>query len=91
MGNANDDLDRFLKTDGIRIIFDAKGTRTEPLVPLTIDGIDIDSIDLDELDTEALRDLLDKAEDLHDDLEDKLSDIEDFMNEIRERLDESED
>lgn len=71
MGNLNDDLDRFLKTDGLRILIESGAIRTEPYEPLTVEDIDdFADMDLDELDADHLEDLLDKAEDLHDDLED---------------------
>ena len=72
MGNLSDDLDRFLKTDGLRIIYDSQGFRTEPYEPLTEEDIDdFDSMDLSNLNEEELEDLYDKADALRDDLEDK--------------------
>ena len=71
MGNLVNDLDRFLKTDGLRILIESGAIRTEPYEPLTVNDIDdFAAMDLNELDADHLEDLLDKAEDLHDDLED---------------------
>ena len=92
MGNTQDDLDKFLKTEGIKIIMDSDGVRTEPYEPLTVEDIDgFGSMNLKDLDQARLEDLLDKAEELRDRLEDKLSETEDFMDRIQERLDELED
>ena len=72
MGNLSDDLDRFLKTDGLRIVFDSQGIRTETYEPLTEEDIDdFDSMDLSNLNEEELENLYDKADALRDDLEDK--------------------
>lgn len=71
MGNLCDDLDKFLKTDGLRIIMDSEGVRTEPYEPLTAEDIDdFADMNLDVLDKASLEDLQDKAEELRDDLED---------------------
>ncbi len=107
MSNLRDDLDKFLKTDGVRIIMDAGGVRAEPYEPLTVEDIDgFDSIVLEELDETSLEDLLDYAEELRDDLEDdepdneseehnlweyRLCETENFIDRIRDRLDELED
>ena len=40
MSNLSDDLDRFLKTDGIRILIESGTVRTEPYEPLTEDDIE---------------------------------------------------
>ena len=71
MGSLTNDLDRFLKTDGLRILIESGVVRSEPYEPLTVDDInDFAAMDLEILSAEALEDLLDKAEDLLDDLED---------------------
>jgi len=90
MGNAHDDLDKFLKTDGIRIIINSKDMKTKPIEPLTLDGIRIDSINLDVLKPEELRDLMENATELEADLRIKLSELDDFMDKIEERLDDPE-
>ncbi len=72
MGSLCDDLDKFLKTDGIRILIDSEGVKFEPYEPLTDEDIDdFAFMDLDELDEDAMEDLLAKAEELQDDLEDR--------------------
>jgi len=72
MGSLSDDLDRFLKTDGLRIIRDSTNIRAGISEPLTEEDInDFDCMNLDELNTEDLEDLRDKAEDLRDHLEDQ--------------------
>ncbi len=92
MSNISDDLDKFLKSDGVRIIMDRNGNRTEPYTAPTIDGYGrITDIDPDGMDENALNDLLDKAEDIKSDLEDQLDDIEELIDRIEERLDEMEE
>jgi hypothetical protein len=72
MGSLSDDLDRFLRTDGLRIIYDSQGIRTEPYESLTEENIDdFDSMDLSNLSEDELVDLYEKADDLLDDLEGK--------------------
>ena len=72
MGNLKNDLDRFLKTDGIRILIESGVVRVEPWEPLTEDDIDdLASMNLDNLDTARLEDLQKKAEDLLDELEEE--------------------
>ena len=71
MASLTNDLDRFLKTDGLRILIESGVVRTEPYEPLTVDDIDdFAAMDLDEIDADHLEDLLEKAEDLRDELED---------------------
>ena len=71
MGNPNDDLDRFLKTDGLRILIESGAVRTEAYKPLTMEDIGgFAAMDLDSLDADRLEDLLDRAEDLLEELED---------------------
>ena len=88
MSSLTDDLDRFLKTDGLRIIFDSKGVRTEPYEPLTVNDIDdLSSMDLDKLDTDHLKDLMGKAEDLRDNLDDDEPDDDEPDDEDSEEYD----
>lgn len=71
MADLTNDLDKFLKTDGLRILIESGIVRTEPYKPLSVNDIDyFVDMDLDELCTNHLEDLLDKAEDLRDELED---------------------
>ena len=91
MSNISDDLDRFLKSDGVRIVMDKNGTRAEPYAAPTIDGYGrITDIDPGGMNESTLNDLLDKAEEIKSDLEDQLSDIEDLIDRIEDRLDELE-
>lgn len=77
MGNISEDLDKFLKTEGLRIIIDSNGIKTKSYEPLTVDDIDdFDDMDLDNLDIDALESLMSKAEDLQDELEDDEPDDE---------------
>ena len=70
MAGLTNDLDKFLKTDGLRILIESGAVRTEPYEPLTVDDIDdFADMDLDEPCTDRLEDLLDMAEDLRDELE----------------------
>ena len=107
MGNIQDDLDKFLKTDGIKIFTDAGGIRNKPCEPLTTDDIDdFSSMSLEGLDEAGLKDLLGKAEDLRDDLEDeepeeeseehdlwedRFTETDNFIDRIQDRLDELKD
>ena len=68
MGSRTDDLDRFLKTDGIRILRDSGFFRAKPAVPLTVQ--ELAALDPRRLDRQSLGDLLDRAEDLLDAVED---------------------
>ena len=106
MGSIFDDLDRFLKTDGVKIVMDASGIRAGPYEPLTIDDIDdFDCMNLEELDESSLENLLDKVEELRDELEDdepeeesedhklweaRICETEYFIDRIQDRLDELE-
>lgn len=77
MADLTNDPDKFLKTDGLRILIESGVVRTEPYEPLTVDDIDdFADMDLDELDADHLEDLLDRAEDLRDELEDDEPDDE---------------
>ena len=107
MASLTSDLDKFLKTDGLRILVESGAVRTEPYEPLTVDDIDdFAEMDLENKTTEDLEFLLDRAEDLLDELEDeepndgseehdlwenRLSETEDFIDRIQDRLDEPED
>ena len=94
MGSLSDDLDRFLKTDGIRIIMDAGGICTEPLRLLTEEELrNFQSIDISSMNAEELEDLRFRLEDLLDEPEEqeRLSEIEDFLDKVTEYLDELED
>ena len=72
MGSLSDDLDKFLKTDGLRILNGIKEAKAGSYEPLTEEDIDdLDCMNLDGLNTEDLRDLRDKAEELLDNLEDR--------------------
>ena len=71
MSSLTNDLDRFLKTDGLRILIESGAVRTEAYKPLTMEDIGgFAAMDLDSLDADRLEDLLDRAEDLLDELED---------------------
>ena len=77
MGSLTSDLDRFLKTDGLRILLESGAVRAEPYKPLTVDDIGgFAAMDLETLDTNRLEDLLEKAEDLRDTLEEQEPGIE---------------
>lgn len=94
MADLTNDPDKFLKTDGLRILIESGVVRTEPYEPLTVDDIDdFADMDLDDLDTDRLEDLLYMAEDLRDDLEDDEPDDEDSeeYNLWSDRLSETED
>ena len=72
MGCLNDDLERFLKTEGVRMIRDSEKKSAADCEPLTEEDIeDLDSMILEGLDKAALEDLMAKAENLRDDLEDR--------------------
>lgn len=78
MGCLNDDLEKFLKSDGIRIIMDADGVRTEPFIRLTEADIeDFGSIDLEDMESDELERLQDQVDDLRDEIEDREPEDED--------------
>ena len=78
MGNLKDDLEKFLKTDGVRILIESGSMKIEPYEPLTEEDIDcLEEIDLGNMDQDALEALLDKLEDLQDTMEDEEPDDED--------------
>ncbi len=107
MGCLNDDLERFLKTDGIRMMASSKKSAAdcEPLTEEDID--DFDSMILEGLDKGSLEDLMSKAEDLMDELEDRepknedsaeydlwedrLCAVEDFIDRIGELVEEQDE
>lgn len=69
MSSLSNDLDRFLKSDGLRILIESGAVRIDSEEPLAADDTeDFADMDLDHLDADALEDLLEKAEDLLDDL-----------------------
>ena len=70
MGNPSDDLDRFLHSEGRRILAESGEAPAKPYEPLTCEDIDdFVYLNLERLDKEALDDLLYKAEELRDNLE----------------------
>ena len=72
MGCLNDDLERFLRTEGVRMMMDSEKKSAADCEPLTEEDIeDLDSMILEGLDKAALEDLMAKAENLRDDLEDR--------------------
>ncbi len=78
MGCLNDDLERFLKTDGFRMMMDSGRKTASDGEPLTEEDIeDLDSMILENLNKGALEDLMTKAENLRDDLEDREPEDED--------------
>lgn len=78
MGSLKDDLEKFLKTDGVRILIESGSVKIEPYEPLTEEDIDgLEEIDLGNMDQDALEALLDKLEDLQDTMEDEEPDDED--------------
>ncbi len=78
MGNLSEDLDRFLKTEGVQMMMDAEKKSAADCEPLTEEDIeDLDSMILEGLDKAALEDLMAKAENLRDDLEDREPEDED--------------
>ena len=70
MNSLYNDLERFLKTDGIRIITESGCLRSEPPEPLTPEDIaSFDSMDLKSMDRNRLKILLDQLDCLLDTLE----------------------
>ena len=69
MGNMIDDLDKFLKTDGIRILTDSGAIRAEPHKPLPDSSMeDLTFLSPDGPNADQLTGLLAQAEGLRDDL-----------------------
>lgn len=72
MGSLSDDLERFLRSDGIRILVESGTVKVEPYESLTENDIDdFDSMDIENLNLDDLEYLLDRVEDLQDTLEEK--------------------
>ena len=72
MGNPSDDLDRFLRSEGRRILMESGEAPAKPYEPLTCEDIDdFAHMNLENLDKDALKDLLYKAEELRDALEEQ--------------------
>ena len=70
MGNLNNDLEKFLKSDGMRILMESGVVSVAANESLTDEEIEnFISVDLDSLDVEELKDLQEKAEDLRDKVE----------------------
>ena len=70
MAQMDNNLEKFLKTEGLRIIFDANGIREKTFTPLTVEDIpNFENMDLESMDLEDLENLLDQLEDLLDTLE----------------------
>ena len=71
MGSLSNDLEKFLKFDGVRILIESGAVRTEPWESLKVEDIDdFAGMELKGLNEEALEDLMDKVEDLRSELED---------------------
>ena len=72
MSCLNDDLEKFLKSDGLRSLMDSGAIRVRTFDPLDENDIEeLDSMDLDVMSQEELEELADRAEDLLDVLEDR--------------------
>lgn len=72
MSSLTSDLDRFLKSDGIRILIDSEGVKAEPLNPLSEEDIEgFASMDPDTMSEDELETLQYRLEDLRDDMEDR--------------------
>ena len=103
MGSLTDDLDRFLKTDGVRIVTGSKGIKAELLSPLAEEDIpSFASMDLEAMTEDKLEALQYRLEDLRDSMEDRepgdrtgdrawdtrLCEVEDFLDRVLDRLEE---
>ena len=66
-----DDLEKFLKSDGIRILMDSGAVRVRRFDPLRAEDIEnLEAMDLGGMSREELEELQERAEDLLDELED---------------------
>ncbi len=66
-----DDLEKFLKSDGVRILMDSGAIRVRRFDPLRAEDIEnLEALDLDGMGREELEELQERAEDLLDELED---------------------
>ena len=78
MSCLNDDLEKFLKSDGIRSLMDSGILRIRQANPLSEEEIEeLAAVDLDGMSREELEELQDQAEDLLDNLEDEEPEDED--------------
>ena len=77
MAQMDNNLEKFLKAEGLRIIFDANGIREKTFTPLTVEDIPkFEDMDLESMDAEDLDLLRDQLEDLLDTLEEDEPDEE---------------
>ena len=77
MSQMDNNLEKFLKTEGLRIIFDANGIREKSYTPLTAEDIpNFGGMDLESMDAKDLEFLRDQLEDLLDTLEEDEPDEE---------------
>ena len=87
MGSLTEDLDRFLKTDGIRILGNRKPVRSRPPVSLTENSVrSPGSADLKSMNKKELEDLYSRLKNLQARLENRLCHIENLMDRIEDRL-----
>ena len=101
MGNLDKDLEKFLKSDGMRILMESGIVSVRCSDPLSEEEIDaLDSTDLDTMSREELEELQDRAEDLINELEDsepededsqEHSDWEDKLSDIEGLIDQIEE
>ena len=78
MAQMDNNLEKFLKTEGLRIIFDANGIQEETYTPLSVEDIpSFGGMDLESMDAEDLDLLRDQLEDLLDTLEEDEPEEED--------------
>ena len=78
MSCLNDDLEKFLKSDGLRILMDSGIMQIRQADPLSAEETEeLAAMDLDGMSRKELEELQDQAEDLLDDLEDEEPEDED--------------
>ena len=92
MSNMRDDLDRFLKTEGLRMIMGPRAAGNGPRRTLTLKGFGpVSDIRPEELDGNRLNELLDAAEAKQRELENQLDALEELIDSVEARLEDAEE
>ena len=92
MSSLRDDLDRFLKTDGLRILRGAKGAGSAARQALVLEGFGpVGGIRTEGMDEGRLNKLLEAAEEKQEELASQLDALEELIGSVEDRLEASEE
>ena len=92
MSSLRDDLDRFLKTDGLRILRGAKAAGIAARQALVLKGFGpVGGIRTEGMDEGRLNKLLGAAEEKQEELESQLDALEELIGSVEDRLEASEE